>query len=425
MKIAVVGAGISGLSCAYWLSRNHEVCVYESAEKIGGHTATVDVDMAGRHYAIDTGFIVFNNWTYPNFIQLIDELGVKFKPTQMSFSVSDRLNNFEYSGTNLNTLLAQRSNLLKRRFWRMVSEIRRFNKQARADFISNNIDPSLSMGDYLDQGQYDAVFRHYYILPMASAIWSMPRKTINSFQASFFIRFFHHHGLLNITNRPQWQVIKGGSFEYLAPLTAPFCKQIKTDCAVTGVKRTADNVWVSTKHGTDQHDAIIFACHSDQTLKILAESASQQEKQILGSINYCSSDVVLHTDTALLPKKHRAWASWNYLLCGQNNDVPLVTYNMNILQGLKSDTTFCVSLNASNKINPEKIIRTFSYAHPQLNAQSINAQQRWRQINGQNRSWFCGAYWGNGFHEDGVVSARRVVESIEQRSCPDTYSTAA
>ena len=425
MKVAIIGAGISGLSCAYWLSRQHQVCVYESAAKVGGHTATVDVDLAGQSYAIDTGFIVFNDWTYPQFNQLIDELGVEFEPTQMSFSVSDRVKNFEYSGTNLNSLLAQRSNLLKRSFWAMVSEIRRFNKQARQDFTNNEIDPDMTMGDYLDHGHYDEIFRHYYILPMASAIWSMPRKTINSFQARFFIRFFHHHGLLNITNRPQWQVISGGSREYLGPLTAPYAKQIRTNCVVTAIERSAMQVRVKTKHDSENYDAVVFACHSDQALNILGAAASEAEKQVLGNIKYCASDVVLHTDTTMLPSKRRAWASWNYLLTGRDNDVPLVTYNMNILQRLKSDTTFCVSLNAGDNIDPDKIIRKFSYAHPQLNADSMHAQQRWQQVSGTNRTWYCGAYWGNGFHEDGVASARRVIESIEEQTCQSTYSTAA
>ena len=425
MKVAIIGAGISGLSCAYWLSRQHEVCVYESAAKIGGHTATVDIDLAGQSHAIDTGFIVFNDWTYPQFNQLLSELGVAFKPTQMSFSVSDRVNNFEYSGTNLNTLLAQRSNLLNRRFWAMVSEIRRFNKQARQDFVNNKIDAKKTMGDYLDEGHFDEVFRHYYILPMASAIWSMPRKTINNFQARFFIRFFHHHGLLNITNRPQWQVINGGSREYLAPLTARYANQIRTSCAVTEIERLATHVRVKTNDSAEIYDAVVFACHSDQALNILGSEASKHERQVLGKIKYCDSEVVLHTDTKMLPHRRRAWASWNYLLAEQDNDVPKVTYNMNILQGLKTDTTFCVSLNAGDNIDPDKIIRRFNYAHPQLNAKSMHAQQLWQQVSGQHRTWYCGAYWGNGFHEDGVASAHRVVESIEQQLCQSTLSTAA
>lgn len=425
MKIAIIGAGISGLSCAYWLSREHDVSVYESASRIGGHTATVDVEDGLEHQAIDTGFIVFNDWTYPMFGQLIDELGVKFKPTEMSFSVSDRLSGFEYSGTNLNTMLAQRSNLVSRRFWRMVTEIRRFNNQARQDFLHNKIEPDLTMKDYLDQGRYGDEFRNYYILPMASAIWSMPMKSINNFQASFFIRFFHHHGLLNITNRPQWQVVEGGSREYLAPLTKTFKHKIRTDSAVTAIRRDAASVYLSTSHGTYRHDAVIFACHSDQALNILGNNASGQEMQILGAIKYCSSEVILHTDTTMLPRTRRAWASWNYMLSGQGRDVPLVTYNMNILQGLRSETTFCVSLNAGNQIDPGKVIQKFSYAHPELNASSIKAQQRWQQISGLNRSWYCGAYWGNGFHEDGVASARRVCDAIEKHACLSTLSTAA
>ena len=425
MKIAIIGSGISGLSCAYWLSGQHQVTVYESGERIGGHTATVDVHTNSGEYAIDTGFIVFNDWTYPNFKQLINQLKVEYIPTEMSFSVSDRVNNFEYSGTNLNTLLAQRTNVLRRRFWRMLSEIQRFNKQAKADFAANRINPTLTMGEYLYQGGFDEIFKQYYILPMASAIWSMPRKTISDFQALFFIRFFNHHGLLNVINRPQWHVIQGGSREYLAPLTAAFKDNIRTHCAVTGVRRKHDCVWVDTEQGHEKFDTVVFACHSNQALKILADSATENEKSILSQIQYCPSEVILHSDTNLLPKKRRAWASWNYMLTGQANDIPLVTYNMNILQGIASETTFCVSLNAREHIDPKKIISTFNYSHPLLNADSMESQKRWNEINGLNRSWFCGAYWGNGFHEDGVVSARRVVESIEKQTCQNIYSTAA
>ena len=425
MKIAIIGSGISGLTSAYWLSRDHEVVVYESEAKIGGHTATIDVELDDRQYAIDTGFIVFNDWTYPKFNKLIAELGVEYQPTEMSFSVSDRVNDFEYSGTNLNTLLAQRRNLLRHKFWQMLSEINRFNKQAKSDFANNTIDPSITMGEYLDQGGFNQVFKKYYILPMASAIWSMPKKTINDFQALFFIRFFNHHGLLNITNRPQWHVIKGGSREYLEPLTKPFAGQIRTNCPVNSIKRNQAKVLVQSKMGQQSFDALIFACHSDQALKILGNEATEYERQILGDISYYPSDVTLHTDTSMLPNKQRAWASWNYLLAGEDNDIPLVTYNMNILQAIKSDHIFCVSLNAKDKIDPGKIIQNFTYSHPELSARSIQAQQGWDRINGENRSWFCGAYWGNGFHEDGVVSARRVVQSINQQLCQNIVYTAA
>ena len=307
----------------------------------------------------------------------------------------------------------------------MIGEIRRFNHQAKADFVNNTIDSAMTMGDYLDAGQYSDEFRQYYILPMASAIWSMPRKTINSFQAHFFIRFFQLHGLLNITNRPQWQVIEGGSREYIGPLTASYSSRIRTDCEVLGIERTKSHVQITTRQGHEKFDLCVFACHSDQALKILGVTATNEERQILGGIKYCSSDVIVHTDTNLLPKTRRARASWNYLLNGQGNDVPMVTYNMNILQGLTCDTTFCVSLNAGSEVSADKVIQTFKYSHPKLNANSIAAQQRFSEINGENRSWFCGAYWGNGFHEDGVVSAHRVVNSIEKQSCQRTYSTAA
>ena len=425
MKIAIVGSGISGLACAYWLAKDHQVTVYEEQQRIGGHTATVDVDVDGVNYAIDTGFIVFNDWTYPQFNRLIAELGVEYKTTEMSFSVSDRIGDFEYSGTNVNTMLAQRSNLLRPRFWRMVSEIQRFNKQAKADFSDNNIDPNMSMGDYLNQGRYGEEFRRYYILPMASAIWSMPQKTISDFQALFFIRFFNHHGLLNVVNRPQWCVIKGGSRGYLEPLTRSFADRIRIGCPVNSIERTSKSVTLKTDLDEEEFDAVIFACHSDQALSILDQSATSNELQILSNINYVGSEVILHTDTSLLPTKRRAWSSWNYLLTSENDELPLVTYNMNILQGIESNSTFCVSLNAQKHINPEKIIKKFIYAHPQLNAKSIQSQHRWSQINGENRSWFCGAYWGNGFHEDGVISARRVVQSIENKLCQNTLSTAA
>ncbi len=425
MKIAVIGSGISGLASAYWLASNHEITVFEAEKKIGGHTATVDVKVGCRQYAIDTGFIVFNECTYPKFNKLIRELDVQYQPTEMSFSVSDRVGNFEYSGTNANTMLAQRSNLLRPGFWRMINEIRRFNNQAKVDFANNAIDPNLTMGEYLAASQYGREFKQYYILPMASAIWSMPQKTINDFQALFFIRFFNHHGLLNIVNRPQWQVIKGGSREYLTPLTRSFADNIRTDCPVNSITRTTDNVTVKTRFGDENYDGVIFACHSDQALAILGQQATPNERQILSDINYYASDVILHTDISLLPKRRRAWSSWNYLLTGANKDVPLVTYNMNILQGIESRQTFCVSLNPQDHINPEKIIQIFNYSHPQLNAKSIQAQNRWSEINGENRSWFCGAYWGNGFHEDGVASARRVMESIGKGLCQSTLSTAA
>jgi predicted NAD/FAD-binding protein len=414
LKIAIIGSGISGLACAYYLHRGHEVHVYEAGSRIGGHTATVDVSLGGRKYAIDTGFIVYNDWTYPNFIALMDKLGVPSKPTNMSFSVSDQLTGLEYAGSNLDSLFAQRTNLLSPRFWGMLRDILRFNRQSVEDLESGAIDAGMSLGDYLREKRYGQAFAEQYLVPMGSAIWSADTDAMLDFPLQFFVRFFRNHGLLNIRNRPQWRVIEGGSREYLGPLCQGFEHNIHCDSPVTGVKRSAAGVQleIAGEH-TAFFDQVVFACHSDQALAMLRDP-SQEETDILGAMPYQDNDVVLHTDSRLLPVNRKTWSSWNYLL-GDRTQRAALTYNMNILQGLSAPETFCVTLNSTDSINPNKILGRFTYAHPVFTLEGVRAQERWEEINGAN-TWYCGAYWHNGFHEDGVSSALRVAESITAQS---------
>lgn len=411
MKIAIIGSGISGLTAAYLLNRQHAISVFEASDWIGGHTHTVDVQVDGRHYAIDTGFIVFNDWTYPNFIELLKQLGVTYQPTEMSFSVCDPLTATEYNGNTLNSLFAQRRKLLSPAFWGMLRDILRFNREAVDDLQQQRIASDLSLGSYLRQRGYGERFIQHYIVPMGAAIWSMSLADMLNFPLQFFLRFFKNHGLLSVTDRPQWQVIQGGSRSYVAPLSAAFAERIRLQCKVIKVERDAEGVTIHSSAGTERFDKVVFACHSDQALRLLA-SPSMAEQEILGALPYADNDVVLHTDTRLLPKRPLAWASWNYRLGGPTNQPAALTYNMNILQGLNSPTTFCVSLNQTAAIDPSQILARYTYAHPQYSLAGVAAQARWEELLGANHSYFCGAYWANGFHEDGVVSALRVARAF-------------
>lgn len=411
MKIAIVGSGIAGLTCAYLLNRKHDIQVFEASDWIGGHTHTVDVQVEGRRYAIDTGFIVFNDWTYPNFIRLLGQVGVAFKPTEMSFSVSDPSSGVEYNGHDLNSLFAQRSNLWSPAFWGMLRDILRFNRQSLDDLASDRIDADTTLGQYLQRNGYGRRFIEHYIVPMGSAIWSMSLADMLGFPLQFFVRFCKNHGLLSVSDRPTWQVIEGGSRSYVAPLTASFAKRIRLNCPVSRVVRDNNGVTLHSAAGEERFDKVVFACHSDQALALL-DQASTAERDILGALPYASNDVVLHTDTRLLPERELAWASWNYRLGGPSDQPAAVTYNMNILQGIDSATTFCVSLNQSAAIDPGKILARFRYAHPQYSLAGTAAQARWQELQGAQHSYFCGAYWANGFHEDGVVSALRVARAF-------------
>ncbi|KXU80974.1 NAD(P)/FAD-dependent oxidoreductase [Aeromonas enteropelogenes] len=405
-KIAIVGSGISGLTAGFLLHKQHDITLFEAAPTLGGHTATVDVEQGGRRYAIDTGFIVFNDRTYPNFLALLARIGVARQPAEMSFSVKSP-EGLEYNGHNLDTLFAQRSNLLSPRFYGFVAEILRFNREARAWLVDHqtlDVGSELTLGDFLQAGEFSDYFARHYILPMGAAIWSSTLADMRAFPLGFFLRFFAHHGLLEVANRPQWYVIPGGSREYIGPLTAGWLSQIRLACPVAGIRRVTNGVIVQSRDGEEHFDEVILACHSDQTLALLAD-ASERERAILGAMPYQANDVWLHTDATCLPVRRKAWASWNYQLGDDDGARPLVSYNMNILQGVSSPEPFCVSLNPAGRVDESKVLRRFVYHHPVFNKSSIAAQQRRPEICGQRHTHFCGAYWYNGFHEDGVRSA--------------------
>jgi predicted NAD/FAD-binding protein len=411
MNIAIIGSGISGLTSAYLLNRSHEITLFEANDRIGGHTHTEDVSVDGQRHAVDMGFIVFNDWTYPNFIRLLGQIGVGFKPTQMSFSVTDPDSGLEYNGNTLNSLFAQRRNLLSPGFWGMLRDILRFNKQARRDLDEGRIAADITLDQYLKANGYGERFILHYIVPMGAAIWSMSMADMLGFPLQFFIRFFKNHGLLSVNNRPQWQVIEGGSSAYIKPLTASFKDNIRLNCPVTRVERDEEGVIIHSAAGRERFDKVVFACHSDQALKLLAKP-SDAENAILGALPYADNEVVLHTDTHLLPVRKLAWASWNYRLGGPGHTRAAVTYDMNILQGIQSATTFCVSLNQSAGISPGNVLAKTTFAHPQYSLAAVAAQNRWEELDGAQHTWYCGAYWASGFHEDGVVSALRVARSF-------------
>jgi uncharacterized protein len=414
MKIAIIGSGISGLAAAHYLHREHEVHVYEAAARLGGHTATVDVEDGEQRLAIDTGFIVYNDWTYPEFISLLTELQVASQPTQMSFSVSDTASGLEYAGSNLNSLFAQRKNLVSPRFWRLLSDIVRFNNTVERDLAQQPALAQATLSDYLQAYDYSTAFRDYYLLPMGAAIWSADSSAMAKFPLHFFVRFFRNHGLLNLRNRPQWRVIKGGSRHYIEPLIAGFKHNIHLNCPVTAIQRSrisGNAVALHSKRGTEWFDQVVLACHSDQALRLLTD-ASAAERAVLGAIPYSRNEVVLHTDSSLLPRSQRAWSSWNVSLAANTSERPTLTYNMNILQGLHSRKTWCVSLNQTARIRDECIVGSYQFDHPVFTLQGLAAQQRWSEINGVNHTWFCGAWWRNGFHEDGVWSAKRVADAL-------------
>lgn len=406
MRIAVIGGGISGMLSWYLLQRKYDVTLLEANDYLGGHTATVDVEVQGEKYAIDTGFIVFNNWTYPIFNKFIAELNVASLPTEMSFSVKNTQNNLEYNGNTFTSLFAQKRNIFRPSFWKMLLEITRFNKLGKHLVATDHADLDLELGAFLDKHGFGAGIRDNYLLPMGAAIWSAGLTDMPKFPVRFFLRFFNNHGLLNINDRPQWSVIKGGSRTYVdALLTQLDKKQLKLNQKISGVSRQAEGVTVHYADGNIEHfDKVVFACHSDQALALLKD-ASAEETAVLGGIAYQQNEVVLHTDTRLLPTRKAAWASWNYNLDSQQSDRSTLTYNMNILQRLTAPVTFCVTLNNTVNIAQDKILGIYHYAHPVYNPMTIACQQRRAEINGLRNSYFCGAYWYNGFHEDGARSA--------------------
>ena len=412
-KIAIIGAGISGLLSAYLLNREHDITLFEAGNYLGGHTHTKTVKSGGIDYPVNTGFIVFNDWTYPNFIKLMDQIGVESEASDMSFSVRDENTGLEYNGTSLNSLFAQRRNLLKPSFWFMVKDILRFNKQTVEMLASNSIPENQSLADFVDEHGYSDNFVNHYLVPMGAAIWSASVEVMMDFPMRFFLKFFNNHGMLSVDERPQWRVISKGSESYIEPLIKSFKDNIRLNSPIASVIRTDDGIEIKNFAGEAFHfDQVVFACHSNQALGILKEP-TQQENEILSAIPYQNNEVVLHTDRRLMPKRKLAWAAWNYHIPQRSSEYAMVTYHMNTLQNFKdAPEDFMVTLNRTAEIAPGKIIDKYNYEHPVFTMDGVAAQKRHHEISNHNRTHFCGAYWFNGFHEDGVNSALRVAQAF-------------
>jgi len=412
MKVAVIGSGIAGNVAAYKLRKEHDITVFESGSYVGGHTNTMDVYEDDRALAVDTGFIVFNDRTYPNFIRLLEEIGQESQPSEMSFSVQADDGRVEYSGSSLNGLFAQRKNLLRPSFYRMIRDILRFNRTTLPNV--DRLDGAETLRNYLLENGYSKEFIDHYLIPMAAAIWSAEPGSVLEMPVKFLVRFFANHGLLQISDRPVWHVIKGGSREYVNKLVAGHQDRIRLNSPVQSIRRTDDYVEVhSATGGSERFDYVFVACHSDQALSLL-QDASPMEREVLGAIHYQSNEAILHTDASLMPRKRCAWSAWNYHIPRDSARHVAVTYNMNILQGLKANKQYLVTLNNDRHIDPGKVIRTVQYEHPVYSRESVAAQRRQSEIN-EDRTFFCGAYWRNGFHEDGVVSALSALGHFEER----------
>ena len=409
MRIAVVGSGIAGLASAWLLSRKHEVTLFEANDYLGGHTHTHDVQQAGKSYRIDSGFIVHNPAHYPLLTRLFEQLGVASQPTAMSFSVHSEASGLEYNAATLDTLFCQRRNLLSPRFLGMVRDLTRFYREAPALLLQR--DDMTSLGDYLQQRGYGAAFRDEHLIPMASALWSSPATQILQFPARYLVQFMANHQMLQISDRPAWRVVRGGSSTYVAALHAHWSVRERLNCAVRAIRRSGHGVEVDSAAGTEHFDQIVLACHSDQALALLAD-ANEREQSILGAMTYQANETVLHTDASVLPRQRKAWAAWNAWLPRDPDAACTVSYCMNILQGIESAEPFVVSLNRSDAIHPEKVLARMRYHHPVYTQAAVHAQTRKAEIQGWRRTWFAGAYWGWGFHEDGMRSAVEVAAAL-------------
>jgi len=403
MRIAVIGTGIAGMVSAYLLSDDHELVVFEAEDYVGGHTNTIDVGSNGQTYAVDTGFIVFNEKTYPNFVRLMQRLGIAWQPSNMSFSVQCKKTGLEFSPSSLNSLFIQRRNLLRPSFYRMIFDIFKFRRESEELLKSD--DYTLTLEDFLAAKKFSRLFVEHFIIPMGEAIWSADPVKFNEFPALYFAQFFKNHGFLNLRHQPQWLVIKGGSKQYVEPLTRPFRDRIRLNCPVKAIRRYPDHVSLQAANGEpERFDQVIIATHSDQALAML-QDPTDSEKEILGAIPYQNNHAVLHSDESVLPRKKAAWASWNYHIPQAELDRVALTYNLNILQSLGAPVEYCVTLNLPNTVDAAKKIKEMIYHHPVYNPKSLVARNRHQEINGAKRTYFCGAYWGYGFHEDGVNSA--------------------
>ncbi|MEO7744101.1 MAG: FAD-dependent oxidoreductase [Usitatibacter sp.] len=413
MKIAIIGAGIAGNVVARQLYRHHDITVYEAGDHVGGHSHTHVVEQEGRRYDVDTGFIVFNDRNYPLFGKLLAKLGVATRQSSMSFSVRAEASGLEYNGTDLNGLFAQRRNLLRPSFLGMLRDIARFNRVAPR--LLEVRGGELPLGEFLSQGRYGRAFVDYYLIPMGAAIWSTDPASMLEFPARFFVRFLHNHGMLRIENRPVWRTVAGGSARYVEKLVAPFRHRIRLRAPVESIRRVTGGAFVKAR-GCEavRYDAAFLACHSDQALALLADP-TPAERAVLGAIPYRRNEAVLHTDERLLPRSRRAWASWNYHVLAEPGTPVALTYNMNMLQGLDAPRAFLVTLNRGAAIDPERVIKRMSYDHPLFTPAAVAAQARHAELN-RGATFYCGAYWRNGFHEDGVASAHEALRHFRERA---------
>ena len=406
MNIAVVGCGVSGLVAARLLSANHNVTLFESSNYPGGHANTVECKAFGQNFVVDTGFMVFNSETYPNFCQLLKQLDVRIQESDMSFSVMCTQTGFEYQGSSLNGLFAQRLNLLKPSFYGMLADIARFNRNARRFIKQDNHD--LSVKEFLQQGRYQPAFCRNYLTPMAAAIWSSKPGQILEFPARFLLEFMHNHGLLQLSRRPRWKTICGGSRTYISKLLGPLEKHLYLNTPIRNIIRHPEQVVIQPVHGQEHcFDRVVVATHADQALRLL-DNPTDLERKTLSSFPYQTNEAFLHTDISQMPRRKAAWASWNYQIGGKDNPPASVTYNLSQLQRLNSPSPLMVTLNPNKPIKDNAILQRFEYRHPLFSHASIRAQQKWQELNGRQHTYFCGAYWHNGFHEDGVVSALNV-----------------
>jgi uncharacterized protein len=411
-KIAIIGAGISGLTCAYRLHRENDVTVFEANDYPGGHTNTIRVERGGRVFDVDTGFIIFNRDNYPNFTAMLDELQVESQATDMSFSVRSDRDRLEWNGSSLNQIFSQRLNLFRPGFLRMLRDIARFNREAPA--LIAHEDETTTVAEFLKRHGYSREFAENYLIPVGAALWSSPAEGFEVFPIRFVVEFFDNHGLLKFRGRPQWRVIKGGSHRYVKAMTLGFSDRIRLCTPVSSVRRGPDGVRILTdRYGEERFDDAIFACHSDQALSMLADPADA-ERQIVGAFPYQPNVAILHTDTSVLPRRRRAWGSWNYHVHREDPDRVAVTYNMNMLQGLDSDDVFLVTLNHDHGIDPDRILRRIRYHHPVFTTGRAAALARREEIIDRNHTSFCGAWLGAGFHEDGVRSALEVCEALQK-----------
>ncbi|MBA4742427.1 MAG: FAD-dependent oxidoreductase [Azoarcus sp.] len=411
-RIAVVGGGIAGLASAWLLAREYRVTLFEAGSYVGGHTNTVDVELDGVRHPVDTGFLVFNERTYPNLCALFSELRVPVAQSEMSFAVSLDAPDLEWAGSDLGTVFAQKSNLARPAMWRMLADIVRFNRAATAMAREGGA-PDVSLGAYLDAARYGQAFRDWYLLPMAAAIWSCPTRSMLAYPLATFVRFCRNHGLLQVLDRPQWRTVCGGGREYVRRMLATLY-DVRVGCPVEHVARDGSGAWLRAGGAAERFDEVVFACHSDQTLAILGNDASETERRVLGAVPYQRNRAVLHTDPALLPRRRSVWSAWNYLSAGGGDAArPVsVSYLINRLQPVPFQRPVVVSLNPFREPDPRHVIDEFDYAHPLFDQGAIDAQSRLGMLQGLRHSWFAGAWTGYGFHEDGLRSAMQVAEGL-------------